>query len=135
MLRSCSAMEAYRKTAHTLQTARVVEFLLLNREFPRTVSFCMNSVLESLKRISASTENPATRTAGRICSDLAYLDLAEVLGDGLHDYLERMLQRMNALGDDITRSFFSAQVILPGWRSYMQQVQQQQQRIVDSDSG
>ncbi|MCX6017929.1 MAG: alpha-E domain-containing protein [Chloroflexi bacterium] len=128
MLRSCSAMESYRKTAQTLQTTRVVEFMLLNREFPRTVYFCMNSVLDALKHISESTENLATRTAGRIVSDLAYLDLAEVLGDGLHEYLERTLQRMNALGDDITRTFFSAQVILPGWRSYMQQVQQQQQQ-------
>lgn len=134
MLRSCSALEAYRKTAHTLQTSRVVEFLLLNREFPRTVIFCMNSVLDSLKRISASMENPAARAAGRICSDLAYLDPVEVLGDGLHNYLERMLERMNALGDEITRTFFSAQVILPGWRNYMQQVQQQQQQRESRES-
>jgi signal peptidase II len=35
---------------------------------------------------------------------------------------------VGALGDDITRTFFSAQVILPGWRNYLQQVQQQQQQ-------
>jgi uncharacterized alpha-E superfamily protein len=127
MLRSCSAMEAFRKTAQTLQGARVVEFMLLNCEFPRTVAFCMNSVHDALKRISSSGDNAAMRTAGRICSDLTYLDLTEVLGDGLHDFLERIINRMNALGDDITRTFFSAQVILPGWRNYLQQVQQQQQ--------
>ena len=129
MLRSCSAMEAYRKVAKTLQVSRVVEFLLLNREFPRTVAFCMNSVLDSLRRISDDAgggENPAVRAAGRICADLAYQQIDDVMSEGLHAYLERTINRMNALGDEVTRSFFSAQIILPGWRNYLQQVQQQQ---------
>ncbi len=128
MLRSCSAMEAHRKVAKTLQVGRVVEFLLLNRQFPRTVMFCMTSVLDALRRISAEgEENPAVRAAGRIVADLTYQQIDDVMSEGLHAYLERTINRMNALGDEVTRSFFSAQIILPGWRNYLQQVQQQQQ--------
>jgi uncharacterized alpha-E superfamily protein len=126
MLRSCSAMEAYRKAAKTLHPWRVAEFLLLNRDFPRSVMFCMNQTLQGLRAVTETGEHPAVRTAGRICADLDFLELDSVFQTGLHGYLDRLVHRINQLGDDVTRSFFSAQIILPGWRSYTQQIQQQQ---------
>jgi uncharacterized alpha-E superfamily protein len=133
MLRSCSAMEAYRKYARTLQAWRVVEFLLLNPDFPRTVVFCMRSVNDALRAIAndptartSQREHPALRAAGKISSNLVYVELEHLLNGGLHRFLAQLLEQTNALGDDITRTFFSAQVILPGWRSYAQQIQQQQ---------
>jgi uncharacterized alpha-E superfamily protein len=137
MLRSCSAMEAYRKSARTLLAADVVAFLLLSREFPRSVMFCMNSVVDALRRISdlslsemrgAPADNAALRAAGRIASELTYIELDMILAGGLTAFLRRQISAMNTLGDDITRTFFSAQIILPGWRSYLQQIQQQQQQ-------
>jgi uncharacterized alpha-E superfamily protein len=136
MLRSCSAMEAYRKYAQTLHPARVAEFLLLNVDFPRTVAFCMQGCEDALRAIAgdatqrgnAQTEHPAIRAAGRINAQLTYLDLTQVLGDSLRTYIEQLLVLMNTLGHEITQTFFSAQIILPGWRSYTQQVQQQQQQ-------
>jgi uncharacterized alpha-E superfamily protein len=138
MLRSCSAMEAYRKQTKTLLPVGAAEFLLLNNAFPRSVVFCLNSVLDGLRRISGAEviegrggqlDNAAMRSAGRLSSELTYLDLSDTLQRGLHPFLARQLEGMHALGDDITRTFFSAQVVLPGWRTYMQQVQQQQQGI------
>lgn len=136
MMRSCSAMEAYRKQVKTLLPATAAQFLLLDRDFPRSVIFCVNSVHDALRRIhSAQTsgqrgdhmENPALRTAGRLSSELTYLELNDVLRRGVRPYLAQTLDRMHTLGDDITRSFFNAQVVLPGWQTYLQQVQQQQQ--------
>jgi uncharacterized alpha-E superfamily protein len=137
MLRSCSAMEAYRKSARTLLATDVIAFLLLNREFPRSVMFCMNSVVDALRRISDASQserrdgpidNAALRSAGRIASELTYLELDAIMAGGLNAFVRRQVAAMNTLGDDITRTFFNAQVILPGWRSYLQQVQQQQQQ-------
>src|SRR6185295_18528175 len=40
VLRSASAFEMYRKTHGRLSPRRIVEFLLLDREFPRAIQWC-----------------------------------------------------------------------------------------------
>jgi uncharacterized alpha-E superfamily protein len=133
MLKSCSAMEAYRKFAKQLQAWRVVEFLLLNAEFPRSVLFCAKSCHDALDRLSGGIDakqmpllHLPLRTFGRLCADLQFLDIRDVIGESLHAYLDQLIARLNAAGDEISRGFFSAQIILPGSRTYLQQVQQQQ---------
>jgi hypothetical protein len=46
------------------------------------------------------------------------------LGERLHGYLGELLLRLNQAGEDITRTYFSTQVILP--EMHPQQAQQQQ---------
>ncbi|HZS07265.1 MAG TPA: alpha-E domain-containing protein [Blastocatellia bacterium] len=133
MLRSCSAFEAFRKTqASQLQAARVAEFLLLNQEFPRAVAYCLQRGLRSVNTISSDAArqghlltNPQ-RTLGRVCSELDYLDIGEVLDHNMHPYLDQLLLRLNQMGDEITRTYFNTQVILPS--RYPQQAQQSQQQ-------
>ncbi len=72
-------------------------------------------------------EGGPSRLFGRMCADLQYLDIRDVLGSGVHEYLDQLVQRLNHAGDEITKHFFSLQVILPGAKRSVQQVQQQQQ--------
>ena len=138
LLKSCSAFEPFRREyAAQLQAAAVVEYLLLNREFPRAVGYCLNRCLQAVTLITAAAEqqrpqqyynagaNLPQRSLGRLASELEYLDVQEVLGDRLHEYLRQLLLRLNAAGEDITRTYFSTQVILP--ELHPQQAQQQQQ--------
>jgi uncharacterized alpha-E superfamily protein len=134
MLRSCSALEAYRKYVQQLQTWRVVEFLLLNEAFPRSVRFCLRSCLGAVNDIASLEEAPRNgqqsgpaRTFGRICAELDYLDIRDVLSQGVHPYLDQLERRLNLAGDEITTAYFNMQVILPGTKRTVQQVQQQQQ--------
>jgi uncharacterized alpha-E superfamily protein len=141
MLRACSAMEAFRKYSHTPHPAGVAEFLLLNKAFPRSAAFCMQSVEGSLRVITGEHESrargeaPTLRAAGRINAQLEFVEPHDLLGEGLGVFIDGLLGQMNGLGDDIMRSFFSAQIVLPGWRSYAQQVQQQQQQQQAADCG
>src|SRR5262245_28215722 len=138
LLKSCSAFEPFRKDyAAQLQTAPVVEYLLLNREFPRSVAYCLNRCLQAVNLIAAAADqnriqfhqttgaNLPQRSLGKLSSELIYLDVNEVLGEQLHDYLGQLLLRLNQAGEDITRTYFSTQVILP--ELHPQQAQQQQQ--------
>ena len=142
MLKSCSAMEAYRKQYQQLQAWRVAEFLLLNREFPRSVLFCLNQVRNAVDSIATSIGGDANangsnprlnnsqhatpqRLLGRLVSEMEYMDIRDVLGEGMHPYLDHIQQRLNQAGGDIATAFFSTQVVLTGSRNF-QQVQQQQ---------
>ncbi|MFZ4984096.1 MAG: alpha-E domain-containing protein [Blastocatellia bacterium] len=135
LLRSCSAFEAFRKTgAAMLQPGRVAQFLLLDQEFPRAVGFCLSRALRSINAISGNVGgeqirqshqlNNPQRQIGRICADLEYLNIEEILDHRMHPFLDGLLLRINLVGDEITRTFFNTQVILPG---RTQQPAQQQQ--------
>ncbi len=137
LLKSCSAFEPFRKDfAAQLQTAAVVEYLLLDREFPRAVAYCLHRSQRAVTLITAAEQNRAQhyhnaganlpqRSLGRLSAELEYLDVNEVLGAQLHDYLGQLLLRLNQAGEEITRTFFNTQVILP--EMHPQQAQQQQQ--------
>jgi uncharacterized alpha-E superfamily protein len=130
LLRSCSAFEPYRRdSSGQLNIRNVVEYLLLNQEFPRAVLFCLDLCLRTLDSIgeanSASKSDPR-RTLGRLRADLEYLDIHEILGENMDPFLRRFLVRLNSIGDDIARTYFSTSVILPDERPRQQQQQQQQ---------
>jgi uncharacterized alpha-E superfamily protein len=145
MLKSCSAFEPFRRTyASELQAWRVMEYLLLNPHFPRSVTFCMRRCAETVSEVAGmsgdetsqagvrvssrrNTTNPFAgpmRLFGRIYSDLEYLDIADVLGDSFQSYLGQLLVRINGAGDEVMRTFFNTQIILPD--AYPQTQQQQQ---------
>ena len=132
LLRSCSAFEPYRRaSAGQINVINVVEYLLLNREFPRAVLFCLNSCLQTLDRIgeevtASPRSNPTRRALGRLAADLDYLDIQEVLGENIDPFLSRFLVRLNSIGDEISRLYFNTSVILPDERPRQQQQQQQQ---------
>ena len=79
VLKSCSALEAYRKI-YVDQVApwKVAEFIITHAEFPRSIRFSVDSLDSALHRISGSNEtqyaNEAERLSGRLRSDLDYVD-------------------------------------------------------------
>jgi uncharacterized alpha-E superfamily protein len=132
LLKSCSAFEPYRRSHSQLQAWRVVDFLLLDRTFPRSVAFCLEQTRKSLARISDSPldrpSNAAERLLGRLYSELTYLDIREALAD-LHVYLDDMQHKLNAAGEAIAQTYFVPSVLPPtlATPSRYYEAQQQQQ--------
>ena len=59
LLRSCGGFEAFRRhESEEVQGERVVEFLLLERSFPRSVLFCAERCLEAVRVISGYSQQP-----------------------------------------------------------------------------
>ncbi len=67
LLRSCSAFEAYCQfyTAD-LRSQRIIDFLLLNPDFPRSVRYSVGMVRNCLKMISSTNKPPGANRADRI---------------------------------------------------------------------
>ena len=104
VLKSCSALEAYRKLYVGQVTPwKVIEFLITHRDFPRSIRFCVDSLDAALHRISGSSEthfgNEAERLSGRLRSDLDYVTIREIFDFGLHEYLEAIQERLVEIGD------------------------------------
>jgi uncharacterized alpha-E superfamily protein len=127
VLRSASAFEMYRKRHGRLSPDGIVEFLLLDPEFPRAIRYCLNSARESLHAISGTPletfRNPAERYLGQLCSDLAYAQVKEVVKGGLHEYLDDLQTKMNQVSQGIYDTFFARRMPESGKKAMLQRNQ------------
>ena len=114
VLRSASAFEMYRKRHGRISPTGIVEFLLLDAEFPRAVRYCLNSARDSLHAISGTPEGsdrkPAEKLLGQICSDLAHASVEEIVKAGLHEYLDTLQTNLNRASTGIYERFFATRV-------------------------
>lgn len=127
VLRSASAFEMYRKRHGRMSPEGIVEFLLLDPEFPRAIRYCLNSARESLHAISTTPLHtfryPAERYLGQLCSELAYAQVREVIKSGLHEYLDDLQTKMNQVSQAIFDTFFALRKPETGRQSMLQRSQ------------
>jgi len=111
VLRSASAFEMYRKCHGRISPRKVVEFLLLDREFPRAIQYCLREARDSLHAISGTPlgtfRYPSEKMIGQLCSDLSFAGVDEILDDGLHEYLDDLQGSINQIGSGIHETFFA----------------------------
>jgi len=111
LLRSASALEMYRRQHGRIAPARVVDFLLLDREFPRSVRYCIGGAEDSLHAITGTPEgtfgNRAEQELGRLRSELDFTSIDDIVGMGLHEFIDDIQARFNRTGEAICKTFFT----------------------------
>ena len=106
VLRSVSGFEIYRKVyRNVIRPEKVAELLVLRPDMPRSLAACMNEVQMNLSLVANQQSAETQRRAGRLCADLQYGRIDEILSTGLHAYLTQFLDRVNDLGAGIGRDF------------------------------
>lgn len=128
VLKSASALEMYRIEHHRITPSSVTEFLVLSRYFPRAMHFCVATAETAMHAITGTPpgtySNPAERQLGRLCSELEFADIKEILETGLHEYIDAFQVKLNAVGGAITETFFG---YMPGEEPAQSQTQSQVQ--------
>lgn len=111
LLRSASALEMYRKKNGRITPQQVADFLILDRDFPRSMHFCLIKAEESLQAITGGTNGnfrtSAERQLGRLRSQLGYAHIREIIDQGLHEFIDRFQVQLNVVGDAICDTFFT----------------------------
>ncbi|HEY0256309.1 MAG TPA: alpha-E domain-containing protein, partial [Candidatus Methylacidiphilales bacterium] len=119
ILRSCSSHDAYRKFyVAQVEPDKVVEFLILNEFFPRSIRFCAQALNDALRRISGCKEehftNLAEKLAGRLVAELNYSALEDIKTVGMHKDMDELQIKLNAIGEAIFQTYlFSPPLTLP----------------------
>jgi uncharacterized alpha-E superfamily protein len=119
ILRSCSSHDAYRKFyVAQVEPDKVVEFLILNEFFPRSIRFCVGSLDVALRRISGCTEehftNQAEKLTGRLVAELNYSALEDIKTVGMHKYMDELQIKLNSIGEAIFKTYlFSPPLNIP----------------------
>src|SRR6202166_4049949 len=112
VLRSCSALEPYRKHYRgQVMPWKVAEFLVKNQTFPRSILFCVDSVDHSLPKITGVDRGDfqynvePERLSGKLLADLCYVTIDEIFQLGLHEYLDRIQLRLIEISKAILKEF------------------------------
>ena len=110
LLKSVSGFNAYCRLYGKVDPLKIVEYLVLNRYFPRSILFCLTSAENCLHEISdykRGFSNPAEKAIGNLRSDLEYADIKDVFASGLHEYLDNLQIRMNDIATCVHEQYFS----------------------------
>lgn len=111
VLRSASAFEMYRRIHGRVLAAEIIQFLILDENFPRSVRHCLIAAEESLHRISGNSQrgfrNSAERSVGQLVAELDFTDQRDILDMGLHEFLDMLQLKLNSAGECIFETFFA----------------------------
>jgi uncharacterized alpha-E superfamily protein len=110
-LRTCSAYEAYLRTyKHAVDASSAVEFLLLDRLFPRSVYHALTTAERRLGELDPSSaragvDDDARRRLGRVVAELEFLRVDEALED-LPRLLARLQRECAEVHVDVAQRYF-----------------------------
>ncbi len=111
VLKSVSGFEMYRKKHGQISPRDIVAFLIMDREFPRAIHHCMQISDESLHAITGtpfgSFRYKSEQMLGRLRAQLNFTTVDQVLREGLHEFIDRLQESINDIGNSLHADFFS----------------------------
>lgn len=111
VLRSCCSLESYRrKHVGDMDPMRVASYLILEREFPRSIRFAVDRAHDAITAIRAEV-NPlaidvAERILGRLDAQLEYGEIAEILTEGIPAYLQKIQEGVAEAAMALQKAYF-----------------------------
>ena len=110
LLRSVAGYHGYRRVRPSGMTPETVaEFILMNPNFPRSVACCIDRIHQYLALLRRDPELQGIAFEADSLNDLQAqlsMTIQQAIGDGLHEYLDRMQVNLQELVGSVTRSFF-----------------------------
>lgn len=111
LLRSASALEMYRRVHGGIRPTRVAEFLILDRDFPRSIRFCLIGAQHSVAEITGSRLGTfrmnTEKLIGRLSSEFDYTSIEDIVDQGMHEFIDGVQTRVNQVAEAIHEDFFT----------------------------
>jgi uncharacterized alpha-E superfamily protein len=111
VLKSVSAFMMYRRTYGQLFPKKIIEFLILDKHFPRSVYHCTINAQYMLQNVlkahRSSIKTSAMKKLAMLSSELYYTNVKEIIKYGLHEYIDRLQTIINEVNTEIHEAFFA----------------------------
>ena len=115
LLRCCTAFEAYCNVyTADLTQPQILQFLLLNKEFPHSVRYSIDQLSWALMAVQQESgrlvAEELSRMAGRLQSSLAFCEISEVVAQGVGTYVHHISQQCHHIHSLIYRDYIHYKV-------------------------
>jgi uncharacterized alpha-E superfamily protein len=118
VLKSVGGFEMYRKCFGRISPDRIVEFLLLDGQFPRALRYCIGLADQSLHAITRTHRGgfscASEQRMGLLRSELDFTQVDTILAGGLHEFFDALQLKMNTIDECIRGDFFARQALAAG---------------------
>ena len=86
---------------------QVAELLILRREFPRSLAFCVSGLVEYLSYLAEDygDRRPSLALAEALNARLKDRDIGTIFDEGLHEFLGSVLNEIARLGQQIEQDY------------------------------
>ena len=116
VLKSVSAYNMYRQQYQLLTPTHIVEFLMLDKLFPRSMAHCIRQAELSLYEISGTPlvkgfSNPAEKTVSKLRTEIEFTEIDDIFKSGLHQYLDQFQTKNNNAGKTIFETYFDNKAV------------------------
>ncbi|MFT8872680.1 MAG: alpha-E domain-containing protein [Sporolactobacillus sp.] len=120
LLKTISGFEAFRKSeAGQMSLGAMIDFMILNRYFPRSTGFAVNHLYKHINILFNSAKKTPdmtqlVRTVGRMRARFAYAESSEIIESSVVTYLSEEISHCNSIGKIIETIFSTKEArILP----------------------
>jgi uncharacterized alpha-E superfamily protein len=111
VLKSVSGFEMYRKKHGRISPREIVDFLVLDREFPRSIHHSISGADECVHAITGTPRGSfqcrSEQGIGMLKAELDFTSVDRIIRGGLHEYLDGLQVKMNAIGETLVADFFA----------------------------
>ncbi len=108
ILRTVSGMRAYRwKHGGEVTPDGIADFLILDRQMPRSLAFCFNKIVDNLGYLAMNYDesHACHAQADKMQKRLGKTTIASIFDYGLHEFIVDFLRDTNALGRQIEQDY------------------------------
>ena len=106
LLRSVSAFEIYRQIySDQVTPKKVAELLIFNKQMPRSLVCCINELIPLVSEVKNQQSKEIERLLGKLKASLDYSDIYEVFAQGLDEFIEEFLERINHIADEFSNAY------------------------------
>jgi uncharacterized alpha-E superfamily protein len=106
LLRSVSAFEIYRQIYSDQVTPKqVAQLFIFNKQMPRSLVSCVNELIPLISEVKNQQSKEIERLLGKLKASLDYSDIDEVFSQGLEEFIEEFLERINHIADEFSNAY------------------------------
>nr|MCU0352531.1 alpha-E domain-containing protein [Cytophagales bacterium] len=112
VLKSASAYNMFRQQYREINPVNIVEFLVLDKLFPRSVLHSLIYAETSLREISGTSSgsrysNAAEKQLSQLRAEIEFTSVAEIFDIGLHEFIDRFQDKNNDVSQKVFDTFFA----------------------------
>jgi uncharacterized alpha-E superfamily protein len=110
LLRCCTSFEAYcQEYTADLASDRILEFLLLNRDFPHAIRYCVDSMRHAVESVQRTGGRRApeelTSVIGRLHAMLSFTTISDILSGNPAAFLHNIREQCMTIHELIYRYY------------------------------
>ena len=109
VLKSANAFEMYRKNFHRVNYKDVADFLIFDKDFPRSMTHSVGAAARSLDAITSELgiKVPAQAEMAKLQKTLSTANITNILANGLHEFIDIFQFNLNVVDQAIHNSFLA----------------------------